>query len=654
MSESDAALYAANQFNNQSKTNSALNNMLRSLMGEKQKATVSQRLKELFEVDDILAKQDAPINTVYDAKQQAMDNQIAMSLSSPLPQYEALDSNQENLSTAMINTNAPNTRVERSMNGGLMAFSPQARMQQGLMQTYRPPIRMENGGIASVLNEILQNFSPEENAIIMQQLQSGETTPEKIISDFKSRQQQDVKLDQDNVSGVGDPMDIAINSDANNNIDPEEIKLADLSLINQANANNINPELKNISSVVDTELQNDVQNALAQNTDLQVDGLEDKVLGETTRVGREIFVDPDSKKPYSERSITFETQDGKWVTMPTVDVNGEEIPQNLIEQYVAKNGPIDPITGEQFPVFDKRQDAESYARNRSDSLVDEVDTRTDLQVDSPEDKVNDNEKYTLISVNGKTADKGDQRTDSQVDGPEDEIPPQIPPLKPKQVNSNLNDSKITMDLIENAKNAKDPKNFLDKLSGKELMLMGAAYLGTTSVASGTKAAISALWNSRDADKAHNLALRKIESLEKYYKSQAERSKDLTRLKEYELKLNKQFKDDEQALKIIELLSGGGGDNLDLFETIYKSQNDWTKLLVEQTETKSDIDTRKYIQNTYGNLFPDDYNWDEGNISTYAAYIAKHNADLLQSQLKGSNNNSDEMRKMLIEYMKKQG
>mgnify|MGYP003642588099 FL=1 len=147
MSESDSALYAANQLNSKIRTDSALNNMLRSLMGEKQKATVSQRLKELFEVDDILAKQDAPINTVYDAKQQAMDNQIAMSLSSPLPQYEALDSNQENLSTAMINTNAPNTRVERSMNGGLMAFSPQARMQQGLMQTYRPPIRMNEGGI---------------------------------------------------------------------------------------------------------------------------------------------------------------------------------------------------------------------------------------------------------------------------------------------------------------------------------------------------------------------------------------------------------------------------------------------------------------------------------------------------------------------------
>ena len=585
MSESDAALYAANQFNDQRKTDSALNNMLRSLMGEKQKATVSQRLKELFEADDILAKQDAPINTVYDAKQQAMDNQIAMSLSSPLPQYEALDSNQENLSTAMINTNAPNTRVERSMNGGLMAFSPQARMQQGLMQTYRPPIRMENGGIASVLNEILQNFSPEENAIIMQQLQSGETTPEKIISDFKSRQQQDVKLDQDNVSGVGDPMDIAINSDANNNIDPEEIKLADLSLINQANANNINPELKNISSVVDTELQNDVQNALAQNTDLQVDGLEDKV---------------DDNEGYK-----------------LISVNG--------------------------------------------TTVDKGDQRTDSQKDL--DAVAGSGADYIGGPEGKTSD---QRTDSQKDldavfgvgGPEDEGPPPIPPPiplpKPEQVNSNLNDSKITMDLIENAKNAKDPKNFLDKLSGKELMLMGAAYLGTTSVASGTKAAISALWNSRDADKAHNLALRKIESLEKYYKSQAERSKDLTRLKEYELKLNKQFKDDEQALKIIELLSGGGGDNLDLFETIYKSQNDWTKLLVEQTETKSDIDTRKYIQNTYGNLFPDDYNWDEGNISTYAAYIAKHNADLLQSQLKGSNNNSDEMRKMLIEYMKKQG
>ena len=204
-----------------------------------------------------------------------------------------------------------------------------------------------------------------------------------------------------------------------------------------------------------------------------------------------------------------------------------------------------------------------------------------------------------------------------------------------------------MDLIKNAKNAKDPKNFLDKLSGKELMLMGAAYLGTTSVASGTKAAISALWNSRDADKAHNLALRKIESLEGYYKSQEERSKDLTRLKEYELKLNKKFKDDEQALKIIELLSGS--DNLDLFEDIYKSQNDWAKQLLEETKTKVDkASEQSYIRNKYGNLFPENYNWEEGNISTYAAYIAKRNADILRSQLNSSNNNSNEIRDRLIE------
>jgi len=225
MSESDAALYAANQFNDQRKTDSALNNMLRSLMGEKQKATVSQRLKELFEVDDILAKQDAPINTVYDAKQQAMDNQIAMSLSSPLPKYEALDSNQENLSTAMINTNAPNTRVERSMNGGLMAFSPQARMQQGLMQTYRPPIRMKNGGFLELLagtlsaagDSITNFFSPQE-------IETLDSMPEEEANNIITSvlQQRPTKVSQSNIYADSDAMNQGYGLGGRRSLNPAE------------------------------------------------------------------------------------------------------------------------------------------------------------------------------------------------------------------------------------------------------------------------------------------------------------------------------------------------------------------------------------------------------------------------------------------------
>jgi len=91
--------------------------------------------------------------------------------------------------------------------------------------------------------------------------------------------------------------------------------------------------------------------------------------GEKTRVGRAIFVDPRSKERYSERSVTFETQDGKWVTMPTVLADGRQIPQNIVERYVAENGPIDFLTGEKLPVFEGVREAEEYARSRSDTLV---------------------------------------------------------------------------------------------------------------------------------------------------------------------------------------------------------------------------------------------------------------------------------------------
>jgi hypothetical protein len=85
--------------------------------------------------------------------------------------------------------------------------------------------------------------------------------------------------------------------------------------------------------------------------------------GETSTSGRPIY-NGDNGEVYSEKTITFE-QDGKWITFPTVDENGKVMKEAQIADYVRKNGPIDPITGEKFPVFDTLEEAKAYAKQRS-------------------------------------------------------------------------------------------------------------------------------------------------------------------------------------------------------------------------------------------------------------------------------------------------
>jgi hypothetical protein len=320
MSESDSALYAANQLNSKIRTDSALNNMLRSLMGEKQKATVSQRLKELFEVDDILAKQDAPINTVYDAKQQAMDNQIAMSLSSPLPQYEALDSNQENLSTAMINTNAPNTRVERSMNGGLMAFSPQARMQQGLMQTYRPPIRMNEGGIFNFDDGPLNPSDVQlRSKIESRRRKIGQGLDPKNRNDFY-KFFQTLKTDEEKINFLGGDS-VNLGQEFFQEIEKNKFDLGDL-LFTSKNAQDIQDATKEIfedkSDDASTEDKSDDASTVVPSggktrTALNLKGLEG--------VGTD---GPDASKPDSGTVVPEDKSDDGPVDKPIELVEGTE------------------------------------------------------------------------------------------------------------------------------------------------------------------------------------------------------------------------------------------------------------------------------------------------------------------------------------------
>ena len=103
-----------------------------------------------------------------------------------------------------------------------------------------------------------------------------------------------------------------------------------------------------------------------------------------TTKGRKVYQDEETGENFSERTITFETKYG-WVTIPTVSETGDEIDQKDLERFIEENGPIDPITGEELPVFDSEPEASEYAQMRSDSLMPEAEaTMPGYDNDSPE------------------------------------------------------------------------------------------------------------------------------------------------------------------------------------------------------------------------------------------------------------------------------
>jgi hypothetical protein len=86
-----------------------------------------------------------------------------------------------------------------------------------------------------------------------------------------------------------------------------------------------------------------------------------------TSAGRKVFQDEMSGENYSEKTITFETKFG-WINMPTVDAEGNEMTQEQLEEFVAENGPIDPVTGEELSTYEDLESAESAAQRRTEDL----------------------------------------------------------------------------------------------------------------------------------------------------------------------------------------------------------------------------------------------------------------------------------------------
>jgi len=93
---------------------------------------------------------------------------------------------------------------------------------------------------------------------------------------------------------------------------------------------------------------------------------------EKSRVGRPIWrgLLGDKEIFYSERTVTFplNNEGTQWVTFPNINEQGLEIGEDNLRQYVLEQGPVDPITGEKFPIFKTEKEASSYASKRSPSL----------------------------------------------------------------------------------------------------------------------------------------------------------------------------------------------------------------------------------------------------------------------------------------------
>lgn len=89
-----------------------------------------------------------------------------------------------------------------------------------------------------------------------------------------------------------------------------------------------------------------------------------------TTKGRKVYQDPETGENYSERSITFESKYG-WINVPTVDSEGNQYDQAYLEEFIAENGPVDPVTGAALDIFDSEPEASAAAQERSDSLLPE-------------------------------------------------------------------------------------------------------------------------------------------------------------------------------------------------------------------------------------------------------------------------------------------
>ena len=85
-----------------------------------------------------------------------------------------------------------------------------------------------------------------------------------------------------------------------------------------------------------------------------------------TAEGRPIISNPDGSFS-TERSITVQTEDGRWVNIPSM-FGGKQVSDDKALEIMRQNDFVDPETGRRSDFFSTVEDAEAAARSRSDSI----------------------------------------------------------------------------------------------------------------------------------------------------------------------------------------------------------------------------------------------------------------------------------------------
>ena len=101
-----------------------------------------------------------------------------------------------------------------------------------------------------------------------------------------------------------------------------------------------------------------------------------------TSAGRTLFTDPETGEKYSEKTITFEI-DGRHVVFPTVTENGGRLTNDQIMSHIRSKGLTDPVTGRPLQTFSSSEDANAYAKSRSDNLIPTEQSENPMPIPKP-------------------------------------------------------------------------------------------------------------------------------------------------------------------------------------------------------------------------------------------------------------------------------
>ena len=188
--------------------------------------------------------------------------------------------------------------------------------------------------------------------------------------------------------------------------------------------------------------------------------------GQQSNKGRLIREDKEGNL-YSEVSITFQLDNGKWINIASIDAEGKPTEQADLEDFVRKNGPKDPVTGEKLPVYDSVEEAVSAAEERSNNLLPEME----------QGGLMDKEEYRKTQ---EYADKFHEKLFEKHD---------------KKINQLIDDGVIdpkTMKVIpyRDRITFKEKIPFTDDLRELDLKVSGAVYDGVNSLIDAVKTLVS--------------------------------------------------------------------------------------------------------------------------------------------------------------------